>query len=655
MNTPQTSRLARLFLLGTLLLLPEMPAAAEEALIEVMAPPLALPARAAAFELTETREPCADFASLRRPFFGDLHVHTTLSLDAATQGTRNRPADAYRFARGEELGIQPYENDRARRRLRLARPLDFTAVTDHAELFGELHICRTAGADGYDAILCRIYRRWPRLAFFLINGVMADNHDFSFCGANNELCREAARGPWAETRAAAEEAYDRSEKCDFTSFVAYEWTGAPDTNNLHRNVIFRNADALTTPASARTTGSVSGLWRALAKDCEGREGRCQALVIPHNSNLSGGLMFAPTEEDGTPFTAEYARRRAEIEPLAELSQHKGDSECRLGIGTSDELCGFELLPYGNFGGKFASLQNVEPNEGSFVRNALREGLALGRALGTNPFQLGVISSTDTHLGTPGAVAEADYPGHGGAGAPSSVTMPVGLPDDIEFNPGGLAVLWAEENSRDALFAAMQRRETYSTTGPRISVRFFGGWNLPDDLCNAPDFVARGYAGGVPMGGHLGAAHGKSAPRFAVSALRDAGGLATPLERIQIIKGWLDEDGVTHEKVYEVAGETIGQASVDPRTCEPYGPGANQLCTVFVDPDFDPDQPAFWYARVVENPVCRWQSYLCLTAGVDCTDPATIGKGFEGCCDADYPRQIQERAVTSAIHFAGSAQ
>jgi hypothetical protein len=188
----------------------------------------------------------------------------------------------------------------------------------------------------------------------------------------------------------------------------------------------------------------------------------------------------------------------------------------------------------------------------------------------------------------------------------------------------------------------------------MNVRFFGGWGLSDDLCGAADFVARGYASGVPMGGELEAAQGTDAPRFAVSAFRDAGGLATPLERIQIIKGWLDEDGVTHEEVHDIAGETIGLASVDPATCKTSGPGADSLCTVWTDPDFDPSQPAFWYARVVENPVCRWQSYACNTAGVDCTDPATIGDGFAGCCDADYPRSIQERAVTSAIHYGGNA-
>ena len=632
-----------------ILLVAATPSAAEP--VAIVAPPLVLPSAAAAADETEGR--CADRNPLRKALFGDLHVHSTLSLDAATQGTRNRPRDAYRFARGEKLGIQPYEGDVALREVQLERPLDFAAVTDHAELFGELHICRTPGAEGYDAIACQIYRRWPRLAFFLINGSLTDGSSFSFCGEKAAICLEAARGPWEETIVAAEEAYDRSPTCSFTSLIAYEWTAAPETNNLHRNVIFGNAQVPNLPISSRDARKVSDLWDALARECDRETTGCEALIIPHNSNLSGGVMFAETQEDGTAFSSAYARRRAEMEPLVELSQHKGDSECRIGVGTRDEFCDFELLPYGNFGGKFADFQNVAPQEGSFVRNALKKGLLLEKSLGTNPFQMGVISSTDTHLGTPGAVREDKHPGHGGAGEPSSVTMPRGLPDDIDFNPGGLAVVWAEENSRESIFSALRRRETYSTTGPRIKVRLFGGWNFPQDLCGQPDFVAKGYAGGVPMGGVLPgptAITTKNAPRFAIQALRDSAGLETPLERIQIIKGWMDAAGELHEEVYDVAGRTDRQATVDPDTCTTAGPGANQLCEVWTDPDFDPEQSAFWYARVLENPSCRWQSFICNAAGVDCSDPETIGTGFAPCCDSAFPRTIQERAVTSPIWF-----
>ena len=598
---------------------------------------------------TEKRAVCRDHIPLRQPLFGDLHVHTTLSLDAATQGTRNRPRDAYRFARGEQIDVQPYQNDTALRRLQLERPLDFAAITDHAELFGELHICRTPGAEGYDSTVCSIFRRWPRLAFFLINGSLTDGSSFSFCGEGAQACLDAARGPWKETLLAAEEAYDRSPACRFTSLPAYEWTAAPDTNNLHRNIIFRNSEVPELPISSRDARRVRDLWDALETQCTEQKPGCEALIIPHNSNLSGGVMFAETQEDGAPFSAAYAQRRARYEPLVEVNQHKGDSECRTGIGTKDELCNFELLPYGNFGGKFASFQNVEPSQGSFVRNGLKTGLSLQNSLGINPFQFGFISSTDTHIGAPGAVREDKHLGHGGAGAPSSVTLPVGLPDDIEFSPGGLAVVWAEENSRDAIFSALQRRETYATSGPRMTVRFFGGWGFPADLCARTDFVSTGYAAGVPMGSTLPRATGQ-APTFAISALRDSAGLATPLERIQIIKGWLDDAGNTQEKVYDIAGDWIGQASADPETCRTSGPGADELCRVWRDPDFQPQQSAFWYARILENPTCRWQSYICATKGVDCAQPASLSQELSGCCDSTYPRIIQERAVTSPIWF-----
>jgi hypothetical protein len=288
-----------------------------------------------------------------------------------------------------------------------------------------------------------------------------------------------------------------------------------------------------------------------------------------------------------------------------------------------------------------------------VRWALGEGLRLEQELGANPFRFGLMASTDTHLGTPGLVAEADHPGHGGAGAPAATEMPPGLPDDVEMSPGGLAVLWAEENSREALFEAMQRREAYGTSGTRPVVRFFGGFGYPADLCERPDLVARGYAGGVPMGGELSAPAGATpaAPRLVVSALMDPGTPdrpGTPLQRIQIVKGFR-RGGESLEQVIDVAGGENG-ASVDAQTCEPRGEGAAALCGVWTDPDFDPAEPAFYYARVLENPTCRWSQLLCLEADVACDDPATIGAGFEGCCAPEHRPVIQERAWTSPIWY-----
>lgn len=605
-------------------------------------------------EGTRPRAGCRDSDPSRRPFFGDLHVHTALSLDAATMATINRPRDAYRFARGGRIGIQPYTTDGTpMRTVQLSRALDFAAVTDHAELLGEVHICTTPGSSGYGSMLCRLYRGWPRAAFFWMNLQANRATRHGFCGADGAGCLEAARGPWQETLEAAEDAYDRSAECAFTTFAGFEWTGAAGTgNNFHRNVIFAHDVVPGLPISYIDEPDLIEFWRRLGDECLDADSGCDAVVIPHNSNLSGGRMFRTELDDGTPISRSEAESRSRYEPLVEVMQHKGDSECKLGLGNADELCDFEKLTESSFSGLFMPLMAEPPSARQFVRNILREGLVQQRRLGVNPFQFGIIASSDTHLGTAGLVEEsAAYPGHGGAGKPPGDDVPVGLPDNIEFNPGGLAVLWAEENSRTSLFAALRRREVYGTSGPRIVVRFFGGWDLPGDLCERPDLAAAGYAQGVPMGGRLEAAGAaQTAPVFAVSALADPGvgdlpGM--PLQRVQIIKGWLGEDA-SHERVFDVAGDPDNGASVDLDTCAASGEGPTSLCAVWRDPEFDPAQLAFYYARVIENPSCRWSQRLCLAAGVRCDDPSTIGDGLEDCCSDRHRPIIQERAWTSPI-------
>ncbi|HKK50009.1 MAG TPA: DUF3604 domain-containing protein, partial [Myxococcota bacterium] len=438
------------------------------------------------FQRTETREPCADHDPLRRPFFGDLHVHTRYSLDASTQGTRTTPREAYAFARGERIGLQPWgEDGTPGRTARLRRPLDFAGVTDHAEFFGETRICNTPDAAGYDSIVCRVYRRWPRIAFFVMNGrvgMKPGSARHVFCGEDGSICRQAASGPWIDMQQSAEEAYDRSAACSFTSFIAYEWTSAPDGRNLHRNVVFRNDQVPALPVNAVDSPTPWALWRDLSAQCPIDDQGCEFLAIPHNSNLSGGLMFAPVNEEGAPLTRADAELRAASEPLVEIMQHKGDSECRRGVDTPDELCTFELLPYDTMTGRFRASERGGSHPANFVRHALGLGLEQEEKIGVNPYKLGFIGSTDSHLGTPGFTAEEDFEGGGGAGLPVGDSLPPGLLDVIEYNPGGLAVIWAEENSRDALFAAMKRKETYGTSGPRMAVRFFGGWDLPEDLC-----------------------------------------------------------------------------------------------------------------------------------------------------------------------------
>jgi hypothetical protein len=445
---------------------------------------------------------------------------------------------------------------------------------------------------------------------------------------------------------AAEAVYDRTGSCGFTSFVAYEWSGSPSGKNLHRNVIFRNHEVPDRPTGYFEEGREEGLWKRLREGCLDRGHGCDVLTIPHNSNLSSGLMFEPVDSNGEPFSAQYARERAAMEPLVEIYQHKGASECLPGTIAADELCDFEVMPYSSL---ITANQGGSPDtlvESDSLRKTLGAGLELRASLGEDPFSYGFIASTDTHLGTPGAVAEDRFIGHGGAGLTVRDALPVGLPDRPWFSPGGLAVLWAEENSREALFEAMRRREAYATTGPRILLRFFAGYDYPTSLCGSPSLAEEGYRHGVPMGGVLPAPAGR-APRFVVAALRDAGTSdmpGTPLQRVQIIRGRL-EAGEARFEVFDVAGGPDG-STVNPATCERESHGQDTLCAVWEDPDFDPEAAGFYYARVLEDPSCRWQAYHCNAAGVDCANPATVTEGFEGCCQ--FPLTQQERAYSSPI-------
>ncbi|MBW2270440.1 MAG: DUF3604 domain-containing protein [Deltaproteobacteria bacterium] len=599
---------------------------------------------------------CGANDPLRRPFFGDTHVHTGYSQDASTQGNRATPRDAYRFARGEPLAIQPWDAEgNSLRTIQLSRPLDFTVVTDHAEQIGEVHICKTPGLEGHDSLVCKLYRSWPNVAFFVMNGVYSFRPErWGFCGEDGEHCLAAARNIWQDTQDAAEEAYDRSPECRFTSFVGYEWTSMANSGHLHRNVVFRNETVPELPISHMETGpSGLELWRRLESECrEGKPG-CEAITIPHNSNLSRGSAFTSAVTPGEPITAEEVLLRARYERLAEVMQHKGDSECFLSADVTDEACGFEKTTRGGPEGVSSLLgfgADDEADQGiNMVREALKRGLALDARYGANPFRFGLIASTDTHLAAPGLTEERTFQGHGGAGASHASSLPPGLIDSIGYNPGGLAVLWAEENSREALFGAMLRREAYGTSGTRPMLRFFGGWEFASDLCNARDLVAQGYAQGVPMGGSLPAQPAAAqAPVFVMSALRDPAETASPLERIEVVKGWL-EDGELREQVVTVAGGDAA-TSVDLETCAQSGPATSSLCSVWRDPDFDADERAFYYARLRENPSCRWSQWACVDAGVRCSDPATIGEGFEPCCAPEHRPVVQERAWSSPIWF-----
>ncbi len=633
------------------------------------------------FVRTEEREPCSNYSAERRPLFGDFHVHTAWSFDASSQDTRNTPADAYRFAQGEPMGIQPYdENDRATRTIQLDRPLDFTAVTDHSEFLGEVRMCTTEGGPGYWHPVCMVHRYFPRYSFWTFGAAgLSYKHRWGLCGDNNEICSAQAADTWKQIQQAAEDAYDRSSDCRFTSFVGYEWTAGGETGqNLHHNVIFRNQQVPDRAMSWLETPSQVELWDYLDEECVAGKPGCDAVAIPHNSNLSGGLMFETAritngEIPSEPVSAAEAARRARWNPLFEVMQHKGASECdsRLPTWSEDEYCNFELMGYDRFGGKNTGALRFDawdwlspllgkdmvpattpPAEANFLRYALKKGLQQQAELGVNSFKYGLISSTDTHIAAPGLTMEKNHPGHGGAGMGARDGMPTGLPDELEYGPGGLAVLYAEENSRDALFTAMQRREAYATSGTRPLLRFFGGWDYPDTLCESGDIVAQGYAGGVPMGGDLPAANTAGrAPRFLISASQDNGTAeypGSPLQRIQLIKGWY-EAGELHEQVLDVAGGD-NDASVDINTCAPSGSGHSQLCRVWQDNNFNPAAPAFYYTRVLENPSCRWSQRICAAAGVRCDNPQSIPAGMENCCAPEHQKVIQERAWSSPIWY-----
>jgi hypothetical protein len=522
----------------------------------------------------------------RQVFYGDLHVHTSFSWDAYGWGTRTDPDGAYAYARGGLANLATPAGELPRLS-RLARPLDFAAVTDHSEFLG-------AAAHGD----CT-----PRLS------------------------------AWRFERAAAERAYDRSPACRFTSLVGYEWTGNVGERWWHRSVIFGNSQVPGLPASALDRNTPEELWASLEKSCLGQRG-CDVITIPHNPNWSGGLMF--NMRDDTPQRA--AMTRARMEPLVEIFQHKGGSECARGAGTDDPRCNF----YDRFHLRCAEHPDgMHCRGGNFVRNALRRGLQLERGIGVNPFKLGIIAGTDTHNGTPGATDEATYQGHLGLDDANPRRR---LRLDLGSNSaGGLAAVWAEENSRTAIFAALKRRETFGTSGTRLRVRFFGGWDLPQDMCRSSSFAHSGYAQGVPMGGDL-AARAGGIPGFAVWALQDpgtSGSPGTPLQQIQIIKGWVDAAGVSHERVITVAGAEA-KAAVETASCTPPAEGSSSLCAVWTDPDFRSQEAAFYYARVLEEPTCSVYQRACNQIAADAR-PRT-------CTDGSLDMTVEHRAWTSPIWY-----
>lgn len=617
------------------------------------------------------RTPCAEHDPLRRPFFGDLHVHTGVSMDARIQGTSTTPDEAYRFARGETIALSPFdEAGRPHRTARIDRPLDFAAVTDHAEWMAETALCLDPTSSVHDTRSCRIFRseastllaKVLRLRGFrakVLGVIDLDGRKAEVCGEDNALCRARLRTVWAENQAAAERHYDRSAACAFTTFHAWEYSRSTRSTKIHRNVILRNEIGPELPFSWIDTPDEEALRAKLRDLCLESGSGCNAIAIPHNPNLSNGHQFTvPWRARPLAEQRRQSRLRARLEPIVEMMQVKGESECRNGmwnvVGGEDELCDFEKLR-----DRWGEVEDCEDGTGwgaqraegctsrlDYARYALIEGLRELERIGVNPYAFGMIGSTDTHRATPGAVDERDFVGK--YPQPPRAMLEIGEKKraSVHQNPGGLAGLWAEENSRDALFDAMARREAFATSGPRIAPRFFGGWGLDGDVCAEADVAARGYAEGVPMGGDLRPRpRGAGGPRFVATAMQDAGAAerpGTPLQRIQIVKGWADAAGRFHQSIIDVAGGPDPAADVDLATCTPRGGGARSLCGVWEDPDFDPARPAVYYARVVEQPSCRWSTWHCLSL--------PPGDRPDGCDDPRVPKTIQERAWTSPIWY-----
>ncbi len=557
------------------------------------------------------------YSAERNAYFGDLHVHTYLSNDAYISNARRTPDDAYRFAQGEAIGHPSGFAVRLQ-----GGPLDFTAVTDHSEY---LAVVSAAARPGHplgklpfsqnliatDPVQAQ--RGFEAFTSAKLQGTMPKEYDDPAIVAEG----------WREVQDAAAR-HNRPGR--FTTFVGYEFTASLEGKNLHRNVIFKTARVPGAPFSATSVYDPELLWQAM----DGwRAKGIEALAIPHNSNGSDGIMFDSVRLNGQPIDKAYAEMRMRNEPLVEITQTKGTSETHPSLSPNDEWANFEIWER-----YIAQNKMVTRFAGSYVRRALQDGILQREKLGVNPFKLGFVGATDTHNATPGLVEEVDYVGASGLrdGAPEQrgSVLPKGAADwpargPIQYSArggSGLTGVWAEENSRDAIYAALRRKETFATSGPRIKVRFFASYDFPADLMTRPDTVRQAYARGVPMGGDLLAAPGKT-PQFLVWAVRDP--RAGYLQRAQVVKGWI-ENGQAKEKVFDVAcsdGLKVGAngrcadngAGVNLKTCEPDRfKGDVELRTVWKDPEFNPKQRAFYYVRVLENPSCRWSTWDALRNG-----------------------------------------
>jgi hypothetical protein len=577
-------------------------------------------------------------------YWGDTHLHTEVSVDAGTMNTVSQE-DAYRFARGEEIttthGLQA----------RLSRPLDWLVISDHAEMYGlmpELKkgnpaiLGQEKGKKWYDALTTGD----PDLAFETAMEIVASLSKKDPPIQADKIVKSA----WRQYTALAD---SYNEPGNFTALIGYEYT-TRGGYNLHRNVIFRgdaNEANQTVPFSQFDSQNPEDLWRALMGFQE-RTGS-EVIAIPHNGNLSNGRMFSVNTYDGSPLTREIAEMRAQLEPIIEATQIKGDGEAHPMLSPNDEFADYETWDKSNLDGTEAKEADMIQYE--YAREALKTGLKLESELGVNPYKFGMIGSTDAHTSMAAAEEENFFGKHSGVEPePHRWEHFVIQAPTPEFTimgwqqaASGYAGVWATENTREAIFDAMKRRETYATTGSRMTVRFFGGWEFDATDVNTRLPAKIGYTKGVPMGGDLTTAPSNTAPKFLVAAAKDP--YSGNLDRIQIVKGWLNSDGTTEEKVYDVAWAGDRKPGSDGKL-PPIGNtvdvenatwansiGSPELIAVWEDLDFDPGLNAFYYARVIEIPTPRWTAYEAKRFGIDMSD--------------DVPMWTQERAYTSPIWYA----
>lgn len=561
--------------------------------------------------------PAVDSNPDRSAFFGDLHIHTMFSFDAFTNNVRTTPDDAYRYAKGEPIPHQ------AGGTLRLGGPpLDFLMVSDHGEYMGVLAGQLDPSSPGFGdpgAAQLSLPSGGPDL-----DNLRARVRQLEADG-NTAVGPEVATYAWSKIVEAAEQ---HNNPGKFTTFIGYEYTPGRGGRHMHRNVIFRGVNVPERPFTSNDSADPEDLWNWLDQL---RDQGIEALAIPHNMNQSDGLAFQETTFKGMPIDRTYADKRMRNEPIAEISQLKGTSETHPSLSPNDEWAGFQIVQY-----YLNRAENTDPIsifKGGYYRDALKIGLEMQTRDGFNPYQLGAIGSSDTHVAA-GSFDEDQNFSNGRNTPQSRGSAPADADSGWEdfFTPrqathgtGGLAGVWADANTRDALFDAMRRRETFATSGPRMRVRFFGGYDFPDDITDRSDLVTTAYANGVPMGGML-AAPAQKAPSFLVWAARDP--RSGWLQRVQIIKGWV-ANGQSHEAVFDVA--CSDGLSPDPTThrCPDNGAevnlddcsvsndkGAVELTTLWQDPDFDTAEHAFYYARVLENPSCRWSTWDALRLGIE---------------------------------------